>query len=1168
MCATLSVAMNFSPSVVDATETQDLGSVAVVHDYLNQRGGAERVVLEMGSMWPDAPIYTSLYRPASTFPEFGRLDVRTSFLDRLPVDRAFRALFAFYPAAFRSLGTIDADVVISSSSGWAHSVRTSPRAFHAVYCYTPARWLYGGEYMNASAGQRLLAPFKSGQRSWDRQAARRPDLYIAISECVRDRIKTQYGRDAPVVYPPVDIERFEPSARGDRLLVVSRLLQYKRVDVIVDAATRAGIGLDVVGGGPALADLRARAGPTVRFLGRLSDARITELFQDCRAFCLPGLEDFGITPVEANAAGKPVIAFAGGGALETIEEGVTGAFFAEHTVEAVLDALGRCDAITTPPELIAEHARRFSSEVFRERLRTVVGEAKSAPGGNADEWVRSLVIDDRPSLPATAEAQHPAVLMLGKGWFPEQLGGLDRYFRDLLEHLPEARGLVVGPAPGSPDRVMTASSHDAPLPARLLALWKAARTARGAAVVDAHFALYALVPMLAGPLRRLPAVVHFQGPWADENVAAGDGSPTRRSLRRGLERLVYRRAERVVVLSSAFRRILVERYRVSPWRVRVEPPGVDLVRFSPGDRKRARLELGIAQEVFAAVAVRRLVPRMGLDVLVEAWARALPDLPEGAQLLIAGEGPERGPLAAQIERLGLTDSVRLLGRIDDAALLDLYRAADVGVVPSRSFEGFGLIVIEAAACGTPTIVTQVGGLPEAVDGLDRSLVVAAEDPDALARRIVTASGPGGLPTRAATRRFAEGFSWEGVVQRHRAVLREAVAPEVAARPMRVVYLDHVAQLSGGEIALLRLLPHLDEVQPHVILAEDGPFADSLVQAGISTEVLAMGETARGLRKRNVTAAALPGAAIVSTATYIVRLAIRLRRLRPDLVHTNSLKAGLYGSVAARLAGVPMIWHVRDRISEDYLPKPAVRLVKLMTRRLTSAVIANSRSTMKTLDAAVEPIVLYSVFPDALTLPDSQEPRDRDQVTVGMIGRLAPWKGQDLFLRAFAEAFPSGRERCVLVGSAMFGDDEQDYEARLHDLTRELGIEDRVEFRGFRTDVWAELARLDILVHASLTPEPFGQVILEGMAAGVPVVAADAGGPAEIVHDGVNGVLYPMGDRSALAGALKDLAHDIARRDRLANGGLASLPAYHPDAVAERLQQLYRTIIDRDGELVA
>lgn len=329
-------------------------------------------------MWPDAPIYTSLFRPESTFPEFAGRDVRTSPLNRLPVDRGFRNLFPFYPAAFRSFGRLSQDVVISSSSGWAHGIRTSDETFHVVYCHTPARWLYASTHLGVSRRQQqAMGPILARMRAWDMRAARRPDLYIANSVEVRERIRLRYGIDAPVVYPPVDIGRFRPSQRGERLLVVSRLLAYKRVDLVVDAATRAGIGLDVVGSGPELDDLRRRAGPTVDFHGRLSDDDVTGLMEACRAFCLPGQEDFGITPVEANAAGKPVVAFGGGGALETIEDGKTGVFFREHGVNAVLDAIRRCDRLDTTPEVIGRSAQRFSPEAFRTGLLRVLQRARA-----------------------------------------------------------------------------------------------------------------------------------------------------------------------------------------------------------------------------------------------------------------------------------------------------------------------------------------------------------------------------------------------------------------------------------------------------------------------------------------------------------------------------------------------------------------------------------------------------------------------------------------------------------------------------------------------------------------------------------------------------------------------------------------------------------------------
>jgi len=750
---------------------------------------------------------------------------------------------------------------------------------------------------------------------------------------------------------------------------------------------------------------------------------------------------------------------------------------------------------------------------------------------------------------------HPRVLMLGKGWFPDDVGGLDRYFRDLLEHQPEASAVVVGPAGDAPDRVLVASRHDAPLPTRLCAFAAAARrAANGAASVDAHFALYAAVPLLLSRrLRALPAVVHFQGPWAQENVALGDGSRLRAALRRGLERAVYHRAERVIVLSSAFRRLVVERYGVLPWRVRVEPPGVDLDRFTPGDRERARLRLGLGAPAFLTVCVRRLVPRMGLDTQIDAWAQALTQLPPGAQLLVAGEGPLRAELEERVAQAGLQGSVRLLGRIDDDALVDLYRAADVGIVPTRSFEGFGLVVIEAAACGTPTIVSRCGGLPEAVAGLDRSLVVPAGDAPALAARIVRAAD-GDLPSRAATRSFAERYAWPVIADRNRAVQREALAGSAAApRRIRVVYLDHVAQLSGGEIALLRVVPHLD-IDAHVILAEDGPFADELVQAGISVEVMVLRERARGLRKDALTARTVPFVALLATIVYVVRLTLHLRRLRPDLVHANSLKAGVYGSLAGRMAGVPVVWHVRDRIAGDYLPAVAVRGVRAMIGRLPAAVIANSRETASTLSARAQPVVVS----EAILAPAAGAAPAPRPLTVGMIGRFTPWKGQDLFLRAFARAFPHGEELCVLIGAPLFG--EQAYEHRLHALVAELGLGDRVAFRGFRSDIWPELARLDILVHASHVPEPFGQVVLEGMAAGVPVIAADAGGPREVIDPRENGLLYPVGDETALAHAISELGQDPELRARLATGGRDAVAAYHPDVIAKQVQTVYRDVV--------
>jgi glycosyltransferase involved in cell wall biosynthesis len=746
--------------------------------------------------------------------------------------------------------------------------------------------------------------------------------------------------------------------------------------------------------------------------------------------------------------------------------------------------------------------------------------------------------------------------MLGKGWFPEQLGGLDRYYRDLLENMPEARGIVVGSVDAGHARVRGVSRHERPLAGRLLAYWRAAqRAADRTDVVDAHFALYALAPLWLGRLRSKPTVLHFHGPWADENVAAGDGSGLRHVARRLLERTAYVSADEAIVLSSAFRQVLVERYRVPPWRISVVPPGVDLDRFTPEPTPRARQNLGLEPGAFVAVTVRRLVPRMGLEVLVTAWSEIVDQLPPGSALLIAGDGPLRDALANSVAQLGLGGSVSLLGRVSEPRLVELYQAADVTVVPTIEHEGFGLVVVEAAACGTPSIVTAAGGLPEAIAGLDPTLIVPPGDRAALRDRLLRARAH--RPSRSAARAHAERFAWSSVAERHRTIIRRARF-ELDDR-LKVVYLDHVAQPSGGEIALLRLLPHLDRVNPHVVLAEDGPLVQQLHLAGISTEVLPLTDSVRHLRKGDVDARGLSPGVALATAGYVLRLAARLRQLRPDLVHANSLKAGVYGSLAARLVGIPMIWHVRDRIEDDYLPRSAVLLVRRMSRYLANAVVANSRSTMETLAAPSKPVVIYSVLPEVMSEAPLRPRTNGRPLTFGIVGRLAPWKGQDLFLRAFARAFPHGEERAVVVGGALFGEDA--YAGSLPQLAVALGIGDRVELRGHRPNVWDELATIDVLVHASVTPEPFGQVILEGMAAGVPVIAARAGGPAEILRHDRTGVLYEPADVGGLAGAMQRML-DSDLRERLTAAARNDLAPYSPPVVAAELQRLYEVVAAR------
>ena len=381
-------------------------------------------------------------------------------------------------------------------------------------------------------------------------------------------------------------------------------------------------------------------------------------------------------------------------------------------------------------------------------------------------------------------------------------------------------------------------------------------------------------------------------------------------------------------------------------------------------------------------------------------------------------------------------------------------------------------------------------------------------------------------------------------------------------PLRVIYLDHCAKLSGGEIALARMLPALrPEVEPLVILGEDGPLVARLEGLGIPVEILPLDPAVRDVRKDTVSSRGASLASAARVAPYILELTRTLRLLRPDLVHTNSLKAALYGGLAGRLARVPVVWHVRDRIAADYLPPAAVGLVRASSRVLPTAVVANSRCTLATLPAARHGAVVdNSVVNDPLPTIRVAPHHGQNVIIIGVVGRLAPWKGQHIFLEAFATALRGTTAQARIVGSALFGED--DYAASLRRQAEELGIAGQVEFRGFQEDVFAELAELDVLVHCSTSPEPFGQVVVEGMAAGLAVIAAAEGGPAEIVAHGVDGLLVPPRRPDLLADALTRLVANPSLRRSLGAEALLSSARFAPETTAQQVLTVYRRVLSR------
>jgi glycosyltransferase involved in cell wall biosynthesis len=345
--------------------------VALVHDYLNQRGGAERVFAHIAAGWPDAPIYTALYDERAVGDLFPARRVHCSYLARVPLgNRYFRALAPLYPRAFESFDFSAFDAIVSSTTSWAKGIRVPAAAVHVCYINTVSRFAFArDEYV-----PRYASPFVDGLIAWDREAAQRPTRFVANSRNVAERIRTFYGRDSDVLHCPVDLDRFAiGSGAGDYFIVASRLLPYKRIDLAIRAASVANVPLLVAGSGPAEASLRQLArGTTTTMLGFVSDARLNELIGNARAAIVPGEEDFGLVPLEAAAAGRATIAYRAGGALETIVEGDTGAFFDDPTPESLAAALRSFDASRFDPQRLRAHAERFSPARFVEKLRAIV----------------------------------------------------------------------------------------------------------------------------------------------------------------------------------------------------------------------------------------------------------------------------------------------------------------------------------------------------------------------------------------------------------------------------------------------------------------------------------------------------------------------------------------------------------------------------------------------------------------------------------------------------------------------------------------------------------------------------------------------------------------------------------------------------------------------------
>jgi glycosyltransferase involved in cell wall biosynthesis len=354
--------------------------VALVHDTLNQPGGAEKVLEEFHALYPEAPVFCSVYRPEAMPPQYASWDIRPSWLARLPgASRHHRALLPLYPSAMHALDLSGYDMILSSSFNFAHNVVPDQVARHVCYCHSPGRflWDYHGYARREgfSPAKRAAAlPFLPWLRTQDVASAQRVDRWIATSRTVQQRIQKIYRRRSTIIPPPVDLSEFDMTrgAHGNYLLLMMRLVGWKCADIVIEACNALRLPLIIAGDGRDRSRLERLAGPTVSFVGRVDGSAKAELYRNCAAFVLPAVEDFGIAPLEAMASGRPVIALGEGGALDTVVPGITGEFFPEQTATSLAELLRHFDPDAYDPAVIRRHAENFSSDRFRQRIHAFV----------------------------------------------------------------------------------------------------------------------------------------------------------------------------------------------------------------------------------------------------------------------------------------------------------------------------------------------------------------------------------------------------------------------------------------------------------------------------------------------------------------------------------------------------------------------------------------------------------------------------------------------------------------------------------------------------------------------------------------------------------------------------------------------------------------------------
>jgi len=782
--------------------------------------------------------------------------------------------------------------------------------------------------------------------------------------------------------------------------------------------------------------------------------------------------------------------------------------------------------------------------------------------------------------------------MVSDGYFPEKVGGSYRYLaglsRELVRRGHKVHVIVPMLEDGLPDTDVINGvviyryrySKTSPLINFISQIINSRKifnkilTEVKPSLINFHHALPSLGIVKLKSIKNTPKVFTFYGPWGEEYRARDNTSllsNIHTKLMLFFEKYVISKCRSVLVLSEFSKFQLKEIHGIPSERIFVIPSGLDISSFSPGDKMAARKRLNISEDSKILLTIRRLDPRMGLDVLLRAFKIVAAKV-NGVRLLIGGTGPSLSALIKLRDELELTDSVDFIGHISEENLPYYYRAADISILPSRELEGFGIMTIESLSCGTPIIGTPVGGTVEILEKVDKRLLFRDNQIEHMAEKIISVIAGEDKNILSEGDRYRkiieENYRWDYIAQR-----AEDYYLNISRK--KILIIDSASEIGGAEIFLLRFLEKLDKkkyIPQFLLLQKEGKLSNELLKMGykITNVSINFSVWRKGQSKFNTIKLIISG---IKSIPQLLQTVLMIKRMEINIIQTSCNKSHIFGTVLAFFTGIPVLWTLHDFISKEHFPF-LLRKLLVFFSFFADRIIAFSDAVGRQFvceGASSEKIVTIHHGIDAARFRGKAKGNIRKELgipekkkVITLIGRISYWKGQEYFVKGIPKIIARYPDALFLiVGDAIFG--ETAVKQKVKKLIIDMGLTDYCIMTGWRNDIPDILKETDILVHTSSSPEPFGLILLEGMTMGKPVIATDAGGVTEIVVNGITGLLVRPADSNAIAEAVIYLLSNPNEAEKMGKAGLDRVERlFDIGLMIKKIGIVYDEIIDKNS----